>query len=73
MATYTFTCTHGVEFRDADDHVWAQFVLDEGQTHQVDGKTRYVYRFETDDLEIAQRLRDVDVDEYEITEIIYTH
>lgn len=62
-----FTATHGVEFRDADDVVWAKFVLDDESTELVNGVTRKRYRFETDDPAVAARLRDVD--DYGITEV----
>lgn len=73
MTHYIFCADYGVEFREPGpspiepDRVWAHFVLDEQSTGLVDGVTKRVYRFETDDPEIAKRLHAVN--DYGIREV----
>jgi hypothetical protein len=63
MATYEFTATHGVHFAD-DDGEWAAFER-APDLDTPEGAKRY--RFVTDSLPVAKRLRGVD--DYGITEV----
>lgn len=65
--TWTFTATHGVQFRDEHGDIWAEFEMDRA-LHWREGRgDMYGYRFTTDDPKIAKRLRAVR--QYGITEV----